>query len=249
MNHLSVSKHTLKLLLLFLTLIGGIYASHAYLISPLLLKKEHLEQSTQDLDTQLQDITSLETQLKSLQNQVAEKEANLQDKPKTPQYTALSYVDFISYVGELEKDSGAKLVAVREDAYLPAGDYYEIPYELEVAGNYVELLKFTNGLSDIDGLLVWTSVNLTRGSSVLTSDKDLLLSTDWATQIKDMLGATYPTEAPPTPSEEGSQTEDTLPSQDTVTTPPPSKQDKGVLHLDLTFKLITVENPRMVGER
>ena len=258
MNKLSISKQTLKLVIVTFTLLGGIYASYTYIIIPLLLKKTHLESSEQSLDIQLRDTKTLEVRLSELKKEVSEKEVIEQNKPQAPQYTALSYLDFVDYIGALEKNSGVDVLSLQKDDYLMSGQYYEIPYTIEIAGDYIKLLKFTNGLSEIEGFLVWTSANLGWGSSILTSDKNLLLSTDWATQIKSILGRQYPKETdfsePNTETTEDSSSFNVLTKVPTET--PESKvsahdisQDRGTLHLELSFKFITVEDPLRVGVR
>lgn len=247
MTQMNMSKSTLKLLVIILALVGGIFISYTYVISPLLLKKSNLEESVKELDARLKDTDSLEVKLEGLKKQVAEKGAEEQNKPEAPQYTALSYLDFVDYIGKLEKTTGVDIISVLEDDYLMAGQYFEVPYTIEVAGDYVELLKFTNGLSELEGLLVWTSVNLSSGSSILTSDKDLLLSTDWATQIKDMLGDKYPNKTVINdPSKQ--ETEESIEKGEALTQDV-SPQDGGLLHLDISFKFITVENHLGAGVR
>lgn len=227
---LNITKTRLLMVVSLITLLLGVYSTYSYLIAPLQIEKQTLNETITALEPRIRDISALNTQLEEARAEVSKKEAEVLKMKESDKYKSVSYLDYLATIGEIEQKSGVNLVSVVESEPIQKGSYWEIPYNIVVAGEYPKILTFVNGIYNSDRFHVTTNVKMNNGSGVLTSDKNLILNENWATEIKNNITKNYP-----------SQSNNTEPQSD-GTTPQENSTEPEILYLDFSFKFIAIDN-------
>jgi Tfp pilus assembly protein PilO len=252
-----VNATRIKMVVAIIVLVGGMYSFYTFLLSPLITEKATLTTDITTLESQVKDVTALGKQLEDAKTSVLEKEIEVVKMKESPKYKSVSYINFINSVGVLQEKTGVELVSIVEEDFISRDSYWEIPYSMVIAGSYDEIISFINGIYQSGRFHVITNVQFHTDSSVLTSSKNLVLANAWATDIKSVIDGVYPPDpnkpkattkpdgTPVTP-EGTAPTATTTPVETVPTENGITKKEEEVLHLDFSFKFISIEDPSSV---
>lgn len=250
-----VSKEQLQLVFLTLILIGGIIAFYYYLMLPLIAEKDTLSFEHNTLQAQVKDVDTLKRSLAEAKERVEEKEKEVNDIKDSTNYKPYSYTDFVDFLGSLQKESGVEVVSIIEEDYFELESHWEIPYNVVLAGDYLEILAFVNGIYQEDRFHVISDVKLHRGNPVISSDKGIIRDNEWVREIENKINGSYPKNQSP-----NSSFGDIVPPSEpkVIEKTPLGEQDKSslletedstikpyeeVLYLDFSFKFISIYDP------
>lgn len=241
---LDLSKSRLKMVMAVALVIGGLYFYHMYVLEPLQQEKEVLKADAGTLDGKETDVTGLGKQLQEAKEGVAEKEKEVKDLRQSEKYQATPYVDFVRLLGELEDTSKVRLISVIEHGNGELTTHQEVPYDIEVAGTYTEILHFVNDLYKTNKFHIVTGLGLKNGSTVLTSDKNHVLNEEWATEIKASVDENYSSDMGKEGNVKGEPVETEGGTEIDYIQATKNNQGK-ILHLNLSMKFIRIDNPEI----
>lgn len=233
MNNLRITKSQIIAVFVTMLMMAAIYGFHTYLIKPMAEDKTKLTSSIGDMGTNTGGKDNLSERLQRVKQEVLDKEEEVAKMEEELDYKPVNYIEFLDTVGEIQDSSGVELLSITEDEVIQMESHWEIPYNIVVAGEYGEILKFVNSLYGLELFHIVTSVKFKEDEGKLTSGKNTVLSMGWAKEILDRINEGYEYGKEVT---EGGEEKDIY-NEGGLT-------NGNVLHLDLSLKFVTIEDPQ-----
>ena len=149
-----------RLLLIVLSVIAVVAILYKFMYVPMQDKKIELKDQIVGLETQTNDVASLQAKLDAIKSQSSELETEINKMDAQKGFGVMNYQELMTYLGESAKEYKVDVTSFQRMKFENKTNYWEVPFELTVQGDYQNIILFVDSLYQLNEYFAIRQLNL-----------------------------------------------------------------------------------------
>lgn len=145
-------------LILFMGLLA--YVLFQYVFSPMQVKKAELKGQMEILETEMKDLDMLQNELDKVKSESSVLEEDIKEMDAKKGFGVMDYQELLTYLGDSAQKYGVDVVNFERLSYVDRMNYWEVPFEVSVQGEYQDLILFVDSIYQLKDYFAIRQLNL-----------------------------------------------------------------------------------------
>lgn len=137
-----------------------IYVLYQYAFSPIREKKSGLSDKVSELESQVKDMDVLEGQYTRVKSQGEALKMDIKKMEVEKGFGVIDYQTLLTELGRNAKEYRADVIKFKRLEYKEKNNYWEVPFEVSVQGEYRDIILFTDSIYQMGKYFVMSQIDM-----------------------------------------------------------------------------------------